>query len=1026
MHSFFNLNLKGRVKMTKTGWRSLLLVCLFSTTLAATAFALPSFSDQNIAAGNLNPTDTVLVQTIHVTGDSSHAVTITSATVQNLGTAASGQIDKIEIYDGGKSLGSTTNIAGLGSGVTVNLGGYQVPKGTTHDLKIWVTVGTSVSGGETVSLRVKFYYQMNGSSYTSAWISDLTGETIRDGGFDQLTDTAIDAKYLNPNDEAEVQIAVFTDDDANGNDILWAQTGSHTIVKVENLGTATTADVEKVQVTLTVNSVARPTGWLNWAPGSPMEFHFNEFGGLLANIPNNSSVTVKVEMKIQNQGSVTDGRTIRTRVSVLVKENGVAYEQTITSSTTQTIRKQGFEAIAEQSTSLISGTVTTGNNLEQIVQVTDDDVNGFPIMINAIQIRNTGTASGSEIHQIQVKAGTKTLATVTEAALNNFKAGMTIDFTEAVHIPAFNTQDVDDDGSQTIKIYYEIDVPVDGHTLQPAVKIQGKENTTNYWSDEVTYPDLIALYQPGFEIVDNITPPEGGTAYSGQRLLAQKIHLIDRDENDDSVTINPVVVKNIGSAQANPDITKIEVWRKDSDTSEELKLGEATDLAGLRTSGVTIPTLQDNIVIDKPADSETFLYIYVTIAGPEEMTANRTLQLQTRVLHTETSVSYDKVATSNQWTLAINHRPVVDFTYAKVATASVGPKADFTYEDTIKFTSTVTDSDSDAIASYLWDFDDGNTSTEANPSNQYPTGGTFDVTLRATDARGVAGSKTKTIVVEGPPNELPTADFTWDPAAPDTDEATTFTATVTDPDQPEGTAFTYAWDFGDTTTSAASSPQHPFTDKKVYTVTLVVTDAQNGSTTVTKTVSVGNEPPVATITKPTTATTKVGEQVTFTSKVVDEDQPEGTAFTYAWVFDDGITSTAANPTHTYKTAGSYTVSLVATDDKDADSAKVTKDITVSGPERTVIYSYPNPAPTQASIVYYLPTGATDPVLRIYNITGALVFEQELTAGESPYVWDLDSTGGTAQPNGLYLCVVVAKNVGGSTIKSPIFKLLIAR
>ncbi|HHR86355.1 MAG TPA: T9SS type A sorting domain-containing protein, partial [Candidatus Acetothermia bacterium] len=122
----------------------------------------------------------------------------------------------------------------------------------------------------------------------------------------------------------------------------------------------------------------------------------------------------------------------------------------------------------------------------------------------------------------------------------------------------------------------------------------------------------------------------------------------------------------------------------------------------------------------------------------------------------------------------------------------------------------------------------------------------------------------------------------------------------------------------------------------------------------------------------------------------------------------------------------YTVSLVVTDDKDADSAEVTKEITVSGPERTVIYSYPNPASTQASIVYYLPTGATDPVLRIYNITGALVFEQELTAGASPYVWNLNSTGGTPQPNGLYLCVVVAKNAGGGTIKSPTFKLLIAR
>jgi len=1022
MHSFFNLNLKGRVKMTKTGWRSLLLVCLFSTTMAATAFALPSLSDQNFAAGNLNPTDVEIVQEIDVTTAASQAISLTSVTVQNLGTAGSGQIAKIEILDG-NPLGYTDDISGLGSGITINLHGYLIPASSTHTLKVRVTIGATVSGGETVLLRVKFYYQLvDGTSCTSSWITDGKGETILDGGFDVISDTPQSATNFDPLDQGTVQVSFFNDNDANSNNVFWTQTGSETILTVENLGTATPDDIAQVKVTLTIGGATYDTGFITWAPASSMPFSFSQFGaGFPESIPNNTGMTVKVEVKTEGPTSVTPDRTIRTKTTVFVKEGAVGneqeYEQSITATNTQTIRNQGFEAIADESTPPPSGVAERDKLLKQIIKVTDDDVNPNKVTINKIHIRNTGTATGAELSKITIQVGT----TSTQVpSLTNLQAGIDV----VLNSPQ---TDVDDDGSQTITITYEIGTPVNGHTLQPIVTVQGREpdtGTDDYWSDEVTYPESVALYQPGFEIVENVTPPEGGTAYSGQRLLAQKIHLVDRDENGDNVTINPVVVKNIGSAQADPDITKIEVWRKDTSDGEELKLGEATDLAGLRTSGVTIPTLQDNIVIDKPAGSETFLYIYVTIAGPEEMTANRTLQLQTRVLHTETSVSYDKMATSNQWTLAINHRPVVDFSYAKVATASVGPKAEFTYEDNIKFTSTVTDADSDAITGYLWNFGDGNTSTAANPSHQYPTGGTFDVTLTATDARGVSGSKTKTLVVEGPPNELPTADFTWAPAAPDTDETVTFTATVTDSDQPTATAFTYAWDFGDTTTSAASSPQHAFTEKKAYTVTLVVTDAQAGATTVTKTVSVGNEPPVATITVPATA--KVGEQVTFSASVTDSDQSEGTAFTYAWDFDDGTTSTAENPTHTYKTADTYTVSLVVTDDKEAPSTEVTKDIVVSGPERAILYSYPNPASTQASIVYYLPTGGTEPVLRIYNITGALVFEHELTAGASPYTWNLTSTAGTAQPNGLYLCVVVAKDANGSTIKSPIFKLLISR
>jgi len=165
--------------------------------------------------------------------------------------------------------------------------------------------------------------------------------------------------------------------------------------------------------------------------------------------------------------------------------------------------------------------VTTGSSLEQILKVTDDDVNGSDITAQKIYIRNLGTASGDEIHQIQVKAGTTTLVSITQpnALFDNFKAGMTIPFT--------TTKLVTDDNPLTIKIYYEIGTPVDGHTLRPVAKVQGREGGVDYWSDEATYPDVIALYQPGFEIVENITPPEGGTAYSGQRLLAQKIHLAE-------------------------------------------------------------------------------------------------------------------------------------------------------------------------------------------------------------------------------------------------------------------------------------------------------------------------------------------------------------------------------------------------------------------------------------------------------------------------------------------------------------------
>ncbi|MCK5245784.1 PKD domain-containing protein, partial [Candidatus Bipolaricaulota bacterium] len=333
------------------------------------------------------------------------------------------------------------------------------------------------------------------------------------------------------------------------------------------------------------------------------------------------------------------------------------------------------------------------------------------------------------------------------------------DFRTGHWYPLDAPHEVADNGEPVYKIYYTIGTPDDGHTLRPAVRLRAEEPDDGvlYTSDEVTYPTNLGLYEPGFEFIENVTPPEGGTAYSGQRLLAQTIRVEDRDEDDDDVAVHPVVVKNLGTASGNPDITKIEVWRRDAEDGVAVKLGETTDLTGLRTGGARIDLTHDNIVHDAVGGAVAWLDIYLTIAEPEVMIEGRTIQLETRVLHTEKAASFDKMATSNQWALETNNRPVPNFTFAEATsgTASIGPKADFTYEQTIQFTGTATDPDGDAIASWSWAFGDGNTSTEQNPTHRYPNGGTFTVTLTVTDARGVTGSVSKTIEVEGPPNVAP-------------------------------------------------------------------------------------------------------------------------------------------------------------------------------------------------------------------------------------------------------------------------------
>lgn len=57
---------------------------------------------------------------------------------------------------------------------------------------------------------------------------------------------------------------------------------------------------------------------------------------------------------------------------------------------------------------------------------------------------------------------------------------------------------------------------------------------------------------------------------------------------------------------------------------------------------------------------------------------------------------------------------------------------------------------------------------------------------------------------------------------------------------------------------------------------------------------------------------------------------DGTVALYGWDFGDGALGTGVAPSHTYRTAGTYSVTLTATDD-DGDAASVTRAVTVGGP-----------------------------------------------------------------------------------------------
>ncbi len=80
------------------------------------------------------------------------------------------------------------------------------------------------------------------------------------------------------------------------------------------------------------------------------------------------------------------------------------------------------------------------------------------------------------------------------------------------------------------------------------------------------------------------------------------------------------------------------------------------------------------------------------------------------------------------------------------------------------------------------------------------------------------------------------------------------------------------------------------------------------------------------------SSTASGLTVTFSDSSSDSD---GTITSRAWNFGDGTTSTATNPSKTYATAGTYSVSLTVTDNQGATQS-VTKSVTVSNNSGSVL------------------------------------------------------------------------------------------
>lgn len=215
------------------------------------------------------------------------------------------------------------------------------------------------------------------------------------------------------------------------------------------------------------------------------------------------------------------------------------------------------------------------------------------------------------------------------------------------------------------------------------------------------------------------------------------------------------------------------------------------------------------------------------------------------------------------------------------------------------------------ITSWTWDFSDGTTSTQQNPSHVFAQTGYYDVGLTIVNSGGCKfrGAQGRFIrVVPGVQ-----AAFDWSQTSPSC--SAPFNINFINQTSGPGTV-SYNWDMGNGNTSNQAAPTTTYPSNNTYTVTLIANSSFGCGDTVTKAISFQQSTPV--ITAPDQAC--VNAPISFQNGTSPAPQSS------SWDFGDGTTAAVANPGKSYATPGTYTVTLTNTYSSCTASATKTIDV----------------------------------------------------------------------------------------------------
>jgi PKD repeat protein len=250
------------------------------------------------------------------------------------------------------------------------------------------------------------------------------------------------------------------------------------------------------------------------------------------------------------------------------------------------------------------------------------------------------------------------------------------------------------------------------------------------------------------------------------------------------------------------------------------------------------------------------------------------------------------------------------------------PTIDFSWDSELLSFSFNFEGEADEFVS--WDFGDGNTSTDLNPTHTYGSEGFYEVTVYASND---CGDTEKTLTVEAAIK--PEADFSYDLQSGCAPLEVQYT------NQTTGNPNSIVWLFegGDPLSSTDETPVVTYYQGGTFSTQLIAFSS-NGNDTLTMdniiTVDAGPNPQFY--------FTMNGATVTFFNQTVG-------ANSFIWNFGDGKASIEESPSHTYTANGTYTVTLYANNDCGQNAKEINIEISTVNTFDLIagdIKLYPNP------------------------------------------------------------------------------------